>query len=164
MEIIQLPGYTEFEKLNIAEQYLVPKQREANGLEDVDDRRSPRTRSATIIHHYTKEAGVRNLEREIATRLPQGRARTWLADGKRDGTTFEVTAEERRRVPRRRRSTATARREEEDEIGLVQRPRRHRCTAATCWRPRSRSSPGKGKLVITGKLGEVHAGVARRRR
>src|SRR5260370_32597568 len=65
MEIIQLSGYTEFEKLNIAVKYLVPRQRKECGLEEV-----PLTISEnairTIIHHYTKEAGVRSLEREIA--------------------------------------------------------------------------------------------------
>src|SRR4051812_37515503 len=68
MEIIQLPGYTEWEKVSIAEQYLLPKEKEANGVQEVDiDFSEPSIR--TIIHHYTKEAGVRNLEREISTVL-----------------------------------------------------------------------------------------------
>ncbi len=64
MEIIRLAGYTELEKLSIATRYLIPKQQELNGLEDV-----PVTwkRSAlkALIHHYTRESGVRSLEREI---------------------------------------------------------------------------------------------------
>ncbi len=66
MEIIQLSGYTEFEKLNIAVKYLVPRQKKECGLENVD---FTVTESAirTVIHHYTKEAGVRSLEREIAS-------------------------------------------------------------------------------------------------
>jgi ATP-dependent Lon protease len=65
MEIIQLSGYTEFEKLNIAERYLVPRQKAECGLADVP---ITVTEGAirTIIHHYTKESGVRSLEREIA--------------------------------------------------------------------------------------------------
>ena len=66
MEIIQLSGYTEFEKLNIAEKYLVPRQKVECGLGDVP---ISVTEGAirTIIHHYTKESGVRSLEREIAS-------------------------------------------------------------------------------------------------
>src|SRR4026209_1595815 len=64
MEIIRIAGYTELEKLNIAKKYLIPKQRESNGLtpQNIDF-----TDSAVmgIIRHYTKEAGVRSLEREI---------------------------------------------------------------------------------------------------
>ena len=66
MEIIQLPGYTEFEKVSIAEKYLVPKQKQDNGIADVKlDIGEDVVRD--VIHFYTKEAGVRNLEREIAT-------------------------------------------------------------------------------------------------
>ncbi|MGE3297468.1 MAG: endopeptidase La [Porticoccaceae bacterium] len=65
MEIIRIPGYTEDEKLNIAERYLLPKQRKANGLragELILDEAATRD----IIRYYTREAGVRGLEREIA--------------------------------------------------------------------------------------------------
>ena len=66
MEIIQLPGYTEFEKISIAERYLVPKQKRDNGIDGaVVDLGEDTLRD--IIHYYTKESGVRNLEREIAT-------------------------------------------------------------------------------------------------
>ncbi len=66
MEIIHLPGYTEWEKLAIAQQYLIPKEREMNGIGKVAlDVSADTIRS--IIHHYTKEAGVRSLEREIST-------------------------------------------------------------------------------------------------
>src|SRR6186713_1199986 len=66
MEIIQLSGYTEFEKLNIAEKYLIPRQKKECGLENVDLTFSENA-IRTIIHHYTREAGVRNLEREVAS-------------------------------------------------------------------------------------------------
>ncbi len=66
MEIIQLSGYTEFEKLNIAVKYLVPRQKRDCGLEEVKlDFTEGGIR--TVIHHYTKESGVRSLEREIAS-------------------------------------------------------------------------------------------------
>ena len=72
MEVIQLAGYTEEEKLEIAKRYLVPRQIERNGL---TPSRISFTDSAlrTIIADYTREAGVRQLEREIGTVLPQGR-------------------------------------------------------------------------------------------
>ena len=65
MEIIRLPGYTEYEKYNIAKNFLVAKQIEANGLQDKDIRYS-KNAILTIIRRYTREAGVRNLEREIS--------------------------------------------------------------------------------------------------
>src|SRR6187431_1906773 len=65
MEIIRIAGYTELEKLNIAKRYLMPKQREANGLQEQNIILSDSALMA-IIRHYTKEAGVRSLEREIA--------------------------------------------------------------------------------------------------
>jgi ATP-dependent Lon protease len=66
MEVLQLAGYTEAEKLQIAERYLVPKQRRAHGLRDDEIRFEPAGILA-IIRDYTREAGVRNLEREIAS-------------------------------------------------------------------------------------------------
>src|SRR5438132_1188538 len=66
MEIIRIAGYTELEKLNIAKRYLIPKQREANGLQEENIAFSD-SAVVAIIRHYTKEAGVRNLEREVAS-------------------------------------------------------------------------------------------------
>src|SRR6186713_1034195 len=66
MEIIQLSGYTEFEKMNIAEKYLVPRQKVDNGLADVPVTISENA-IRTVIHHYTKESGVRSLERELGS-------------------------------------------------------------------------------------------------
>jgi ATP-dependent Lon protease len=66
MEIIQLSGYTEYEKLNIARKYLIPRKKAESGLEAVDiDITDNAIR--TVIHHYTKESGVRNLERELGS-------------------------------------------------------------------------------------------------
>jgi len=66
MEIIRIAGYTELEKLHIAKRYLVKKQREANGLQEHHVEFSDNA-ILSLIRHYTKEAGVRNLEREIAS-------------------------------------------------------------------------------------------------
>src|SRR3989475_681829 len=66
MEIIQLSGYTEFEKLNIALKYLVPRQKQECGLEAIDFSMGENA-IRTVIHHYTKESGVRSLEREVAS-------------------------------------------------------------------------------------------------
>jgi ATP-dependent Lon protease len=65
MEVIRIPGYTEDEKVNIAERYLVPKQRKANGVAD-DELEIRELSIQALIHYYTREAGVRGLEREIA--------------------------------------------------------------------------------------------------
>src|SRR5450432_3705043 len=66
MEVIQLPGYTEFEKVSIAARYLIPKQKRDNGIADVSVV-FPEDTVRDVIHYYTKEAGVRHLEREFAT-------------------------------------------------------------------------------------------------
>ena len=65
MEVIRIPGYTEDEKLNIAERYLIPKQIKLNGLKKDELFISPET-VTNVIRYYTREAGVRSLEREIA--------------------------------------------------------------------------------------------------
>jgi ATP-dependent Lon protease len=66
MEVIPLSGYTEFEKLNIAVKYLVPRQKKDCGLEKIPVTISE-SAIRTVIHHYTREAGVRSLERELAS-------------------------------------------------------------------------------------------------
>ncbi|MFO0616031.1 MAG: endopeptidase La [Polyangiaceae bacterium] len=114
MEIIQLSGYTEFEKLNIASKYLVPRQRAECGLEDVKVDFSEGA-IRTIIHHYTKESGVRSLEREISS-VCRKLARKVVAEGK--DKPIEVTAKSVPKllgVPKFR----IGRNEETDEIGLV---------------------------------------------
>ena len=96
MEIIQLPGYTEEEKLQIALQHLVPKQIKENALSAklIDVRPAARSRRSSAV--YTREAGVRNLEREIAS-VCRKTARQ-VAEGKRK--LHRITSQERRELPR----------------------------------------------------------------
>ena len=151
LEIIELPGYTEWEKIAIARQYLIPKQRENNGVKDVavtwDDEAL-----VQIIHRYTKEAGVRSFEREIAT-VSRKIAKDWLAAGRPAGAAFAVTPDTLPRylgVEKYR----EARREGSDEIGLANG------LAVTMFGGDLLTAevtvvPGKGKVTLTGKLGDV---------
>jgi ATP-dependent Lon protease len=146
MEIIQLSGYTEFEKLNIAVKYLVPRQRKDCGLDEV-----PLTFTEgairTIIHHYTKESGVRALEREIAS-VCRKVARKVVAEGKEKP--IEIVAKGVPRylgVPRFR----LGRRSERDEIGLVN-GLAVTSVGGDLLPAEAAVVPGKGKLVITGLL------------
>jgi ATP-dependent Lon protease len=80
MEVLELPGYIEEEKLEIAKQYLLPRQLERNGLAD----RAPEFPDETIlkvIHGYTREAGLRNLERELG-KIGRKLARQWVEEGR----------------------------------------------------------------------------------
>jgi len=147
MEIIQLSGYTEFEKLNIAVKYLVPRQRKECGLEDVP---FTMTENAlrTIIHHYTKEAGVRALEREIAS-VSRKVARQVVADGKEK--VIEIVAKDVPRylgVPKFR----VGKKEEHDEIGLTNGLSVTSNGGGELLACEVAVVAGKGKLVITGLL------------
>ena len=149
MEIIRLPGYTELEKLNIAKQFLVKKQVEQNGLEGVDLEFSDKTILA-IVRNYTREAGVRNLEREIS-HVCRKVAKEVVAHGK--DTKIRITANSLHKylgVIKYR----FGRTEEVDQVGL---------TTGLAWtdvggellQTEVAIMPGKGSLVLTGKLGEV---------
>jgi len=146
MEVLELSGYTEFEKLNIAVRYLVPRQIEEAGLSGVD---VDLTENAirTIIHHYTKESGVRNLEREIGS-VCRKIARQVLDEGK--DKTYRVPSRSIPRylgVPKYRENRAN----EKDEIGVTTglAYTTHGGTTLEC---EVAVVPGKGKLVITGLL------------
>jgi ATP-dependent Lon protease len=160
MEIIQLPGYTEFEKVSIAEKYLVPKQRRENGIADVPVE-FPEDAIRDVIHYYTKEAGVRNLEREIAT-VCRKIARDVVAkkaplqvriDDAPLTPGWRITPKRLPRYlgPHRYRY---GKQEGVDEIGLVNG------LAVTMYGGDLLATEvsivaGKGKLVLTGKLGDV---------
>jgi ATP-dependent Lon protease len=147
MEIIQLSGYTEFEKLNIAVKYLVPRQKKECGLDDVP---VTITENAirTIVHHYTREAGVRALEREIAS-ISRKVARQVVNEGKEQ--TIEIVAKNVPKylgVPKFR----LGKMEEQDEIGLTNGLSVTSNGGGELLACEVAVVPGKGKLVITGLL------------
>jgi ATP-dependent Lon protease len=151
LEIIELPGYTEWEKIAIAKQYLIPKQLEANGIKDLDVTYTDEALQ-TIIHRYTKEAGVRNLEREIAT-CCRKIAKDWLAAGRPRKKTYEATPEALQTYLGIEKFRSN-KKEEGNEIGLANG------LAVTSHGgdllPAELTViPGKGKLTLTGKLGDV---------
>ncbi len=146
MEIIQLSGYTEFEKFNIAMKYLVPRQRKECGLDEVP---LNFTEGAirTIIHHYTKESGVRSLEREIAS-VCRKVARKVVAEGKEKP--IEIVAKSIPKflgVPKYRLGKTA----ERDEVGLVNGLAVTQ-VGGDLLPAEATVVPGKGKLVITGLL------------
>ncbi|MBW2538177.1 MAG: endopeptidase La [Deltaproteobacteria bacterium] len=149
MEIIRLHGYTEYEKCNIAKQFLVPKQIKMNGLETRDIRFS-KNAVLTIVQRYTREAGVRNLEREISS-VCRKIARSVIKN--KDRTVFNVTAKSIKKhlgPPHFKKSQI----EEKDLIGIV---------TGLAWTSvggellciETLIMPGTGKLLVTGKLGDV---------
>ncbi|QYZ70937.1 endopeptidase La [Neotabrizicola shimadae] len=148
MEIIPLAGYTEDEKREIAKQHLLPKQIAANGLKKGEFSVTDEAMTH-VIRYYTREAGVRNLEREIA-KLAR-KAVTEILKGK--VKTVEVTpekAEEYLGVQRHRYGLA----EKEDQVGVV---------TGLAWTSvggdllqiEALKLPGKGRMKTTGKLGDV---------
>ena len=149
MEIIRLPGYTEFEKYHIAKGFLVPKQIKNNGLEGRDVTYSKNSILA-IIRRYTREAGVRNLERELSS-VCRKLARAALKE--KDRTEFKVIEKSIPKYlgPYRFRTEQV---EEKDQVGMV---------TGLAWTQvggvllfiETLIMPGKGKLMVTGKLGDV---------
>jgi ATP-dependent Lon protease len=149
MEIIRLPGYTEYEKYHIAEGFLVPKQIKNNGLEGKNVNFS-KNAIMTLIRRYTREAGVRNLEREISS-VCRKLAREVLKET--DKVEFRVSEKSVAKYlgPYRFRQEQV---EEKDQVGMV---------TGLAWTQvggellfiETLIMPGKGKLTVTGKLGEV---------
>jgi ATP-dependent Lon protease len=148
MDVIHLAGYTEDEKLGIAKRYLLPKQREAHGLKK-GQFVIPDSVLRTVIREYTREAGVRNLERRIAdlcrkaaTRIAKGEAekirvndalvREWLGPRRFSGEVRKRTADP---------GVAT---------GLA-----YTAVGGDVLFIEATAYPGTGKLTITGQLGEV---------
>ncbi|HET7587299.1 MAG TPA: endopeptidase La [Gammaproteobacteria bacterium] len=149
MEVIRLPGYTEDEKINIAERYLVPKQIKGNGLKEKELDITPDS-LRDIVRFYTREAGVRNLERETSKicRKVVKNLLTQPSDSKVVVTPDNLS--EYLGVRRFRYGRA----EERDQIGQV---------TGLAWTEvggelltiEATTVPGKGKLQHTGQLGDV---------
>jgi ATP-dependent Lon protease len=148
MDVIQLSGYTHDEKLGIAKRYLVPKQVEAHGLKKSRIALPDRT-LRLVIAEYTREAGVRNLERQIATLCRK--AATLVARGHAEK--IRVDEERVREWLGPRRFSAEARRRTADPgvaTGLA-----YTAVGGDVLFIEATAYPGKGKLNITGQLGEV---------
>lgn len=148
MEVIQLPGYTEEEKLQIAKRYLVKRQLEANGLEPGQCEIPDETIRA-IIRDYTREAGVRNLEREIGAVFRHSAMK--IAEGSVQSVRIEPSDLAAILGPRRY----------ENEVAM--RTAVPGVATGLAWTPvggdilfiEASRVPGSGKLILTGQLGEV---------
>ncbi len=149
MEIIELRGYTEPEKVAIAKQYLIPRQLVANGLKS---KQAAITIEALrrIIREYTYEAGVRNLEREVGAVFRKIATRVATGDAKTKVTVKPDDVEASLGPPKVRRDVL----ERVDEIGVV---------TGLAWTPyggdvlfvEASVIPGKSRLTLTGQLGDV---------
>jgi ATP-dependent Lon protease len=149
MEVIRIPGYTEDEKINIAERYLIPKQLKENGLKPKELRiTEPAVRD--IVQHYTRESGVRNLEREISKICRKVVKNLLLKPRKATVTITPKSMPKYLGVRRFRYGKA----EERNQVGQV---------TGLAWTEvggelltiEAAVVPGKGKLTHTGQLGEV---------
>ncbi|MEJ2592415.1 MAG: endopeptidase La, partial [Candidatus Thiodiazotropha sp.] len=149
MEVIRLSGYTEDEKVSIAERYLVPKQMENNGLKP-DELNIRESTLRDIVRYYTREAGVRNLEREIAKICRKVVKEILLKSPKGTIVVTPKKLDDYLGVKRFRYGRA----DEHDQVGQV---------TGLAWtevggellRIEAALMPGKGRLSHTGQLGEV---------
>jgi ATP-dependent Lon protease len=155
MEVIRIPGYTEDEKVNIAQRYLVPKQLKANGLK-VDELKIAENAIRDLVRYYTRESGVRNLEREVAKICRKVVKEIALAgpnSAKKKATATQVSSKNLEKYAGVRRYDF-GRAEEQNEIGLV---------TGLAWTEVGGDLlqievalvPGKGGLLLTGQLGDV---------
>jgi ATP-dependent Lon protease len=148
MDVIELSGYTEDEKLGIAKRYLLPKQRAAHGLERAQ-LSVPDKALRTIIREYTREAGVRSLERRLADLCRK--AATEVATGRAE--TIKVNDARLREWLGPRRFAGEVRKRTSDPgvaTGLA-----YTTVGGDVLFIEATAYPGKGRLTITGQLGEV---------
>jgi ATP-dependent Lon protease len=149
MEVIRLPGYTEDEKMNIGRRYLVPKQKKANGLKD-SELKVADSALTDMVRYYTREAGVRNLEREIS-KICRKAVKQMLLKPKQKGVAVSPRNLEKFLGVRRFRYGKA---EELNRVGQV---------TGLAWTEvggelltiEAAIVPGKGKLIHTGQLGDV---------
>jgi len=149
MEVIRIPGYTEDEKTNIALKYLVPKQLRENGLKD-SELKITESAVRDIIQHYTRESGVRNLEREIS-KICRKVVKSLLLKPRESRVMVTPKSMEKYLGVRRFRYGKA---EDNDQVGQV---------TGLAWTEvggelltiEAATVPGKGKLTHTGQLGEV---------
>jgi len=149
MEVIRLSGYTEDEKINIVERYLLPKQMKNSGLKD-NELKISEGAIRDIVQYYTREAGVRNIEREIS-RICRKVVRSILVEPKTKSVTVTARNLEKYLGVRRFRYGSV---EDQDRIGQV---------TGLAWTEvggdilsiETAVMPGKGKNTVTGQLGDV---------
>ena len=152
MEIIRIPGYIEDEKLNIAKQYLIPKQLERNGLDEKEVKLSDPS-ILDIVRHYTREAGVRGLERQIAKIFRKSVKERVLSDSKKLKSSINITPKNLEKycgVPKFTFGQADI----ENIVGKV---------SGLAWTEvggelltiETSYVPGKGRVIKTGSLGDV---------
>ena len=148
LEVIRIPGYTEDEKVNIADNYLMAKQIKDNGLKEDELKLEPDVLK-DIIRSYTREAGVRNLEREIS-KLARKTVKNILTNGKLEKQINVNNLADYLGIKKFKYGEI----ESEDKVGIV---------TGLAWtefggeilKIESATMPGKGKMQITGKLGDV---------
>jgi ATP-dependent Lon protease len=150
LEVIELPSYTESEKLQIAKRYLLPRQLEEHGLTKLEVR-IPDATLRRVIHDYTREAGVRQLERELAA-LSRKATRRIVGDGHAGNTLVMAPESLKDYLGAAKFVNETA--ETIKEVGIA---------TGLAWTPvggeilfiEATRMPGKGGLLLTGSLGEV---------
>lgn len=148
MEVIEVSGYTEFEKLNIAKKYLVPKQLKEHGLSEENLKLSDETLNA-IINNYTRESGVRSLERQVATVCRK--VATQIVEKKVKGVKVNKNNLDKFLGLKRNHFDEIYK---EDQVGIV---------TGLAWTPvggdtlniEVSTMAGKGNLVLTGQMGDV---------
>ena len=169
MEVIRIPGYTEEEKLNIALRYLLPKQLKAHGLEP-GELKLGEAALRDIVRYYTRESGVRNLEREIS-KICRKLVKEIALEGpkavsKKAGRSLQRKQPSAKQVASKQITSKSldhylgvrrfdfGRAEQQNEVGLV---------TGLAWteaggdllQVEASLVPGKGQMILTGKLGEV---------
>ncbi|HHO69998.1 MAG TPA: endopeptidase La [Halothiobacillus sp.] len=159
MEVIRIAGYTEDEKINIASRYLIPKQMKFNGLKE-GEIRIDQSAIKEIVRHYTREAGVRNLEREVSKicrkvvrEILLEQPKTSASKQKKAVKTIEITDKNVEKYLGVRRF----------DYGKVEHPDQVGQVTGLAWTEvggdlltiEAVAMPGKGNLKYTGKLGEV---------
>ncbi|MBP6596293.1 MAG: endopeptidase La [Arenimonas sp.] len=154
MEVIRIPGYTEDEKLHIAERYLLPKQLKANGLKPAELKVNEAA-VRDIVRYYTRESGVRNLERELSKICRKVVKEIALAGPRKGGKAMAISVSSKnldKYLGVQRFDFGRA--EQEHEVGLV---------TGLAWTEvggdllqiEATLLPGKGQLILTGQLGDV---------
>jgi len=148
MELLYIPGYTDWEKMQIAQKYLIPKQKRDHGLREeqlvIEEKAVMK-----VIREYTRESGVRNLEQQISG-LCRKAAKEIVMDPDKTVTVTEANLSELLGPPKFRYGQAEA----EDQVGAV---------TGLAWTEAGGDTlvievtvvPGNGKLTLTGKLGDV---------